>query len=78
MLDPAAPAEAASIQIIVNGERLPIRSGQTLVDFLQLLQLDPARVAVERNRAIVRRDRWSGTVLEPGDCLEVVQFVGGG
>ena len=36
------------------------------------------RVAVELNREIVPRDRWSQTHLKDGDRLEIVHFVGGG
>jgi sulfur carrier protein len=36
------------------------------------------RVAVELNRELVRRDRWSQTKLSEGDKLEIVHFVGGG
>jgi len=35
-------------------------------------------VAVERNRAIVRKADWSLTRITAGDHLEIVWFVGGG
>ena len=40
--------------------------------------MKPDRVAVELNREIVPRDRWSETLLKDGDRLEIVHFVGGG
>ncbi len=49
-----------------------------LVRLLELLQLKPDRVAVERNGAIVARAQWHETFLNPEDRLEIVQFVGGG
>jgi thiamine biosynthesis protein ThiS len=39
---------------------------------------DPKRIAVERNGEIVFKSQYSETVLEDGDSLEVVSFVGGG
>ena len=36
------------------------------------------RLAVERNGNIVPRARYGETVLEDGDVLEIVRFVGGG
>jgi sulfur carrier protein len=66
------------IEIVVNGETRTAAPGQTILDLLQQLQLDPARVAVEMDRRIIRQPRWSETVLEPGARLEIVQFVGGG
>ena len=39
---------------------------------------DSARLAVERNGDIVPRAQYGETVLEDGDVLEIVRFVGGG
>jgi sulfur carrier protein len=36
------------------------------------------RVAVELNRAIVRKPQWEATPVLDGAQLEIVQFVGGG
>jgi thiamine biosynthesis protein ThiS len=45
---------------------------------LEDLGLDPARVAVEWNRRILRRPDLRSTVVSDGDEIEVVTFVGGG
>jgi sulfur carrier protein len=50
----------------------------TLAALVSILGMKPDRVAVELNRDIVPRDRWSDTELNEGDHLEVVHFVGGG
>jgi sulfur carrier protein len=50
----------------------------TLAALVSILGMKPDRVAVELNRDIVPRDRWSDTELSEGDHLEVVHFVGGG
>jgi len=67
-----------SIEIVVNGHGQATAPGQTILGLLHELQLDPARVAVELDRRIVKQPRWPETVLEPGAQLEIVQFVGGG
>jgi len=67
-----------SIEIVVNGERQTTAEGQTVLGLLQQLQLDPARVAVELDRRIVRQPTWGQTLLRAGAQLEIVQFVGGG
>jgi sulfur carrier protein len=67
-----------SIDIIVNGQPQAAPQGQTILGLLQQLQLDPARVAVELDRRIVKQPRWPETVLESGAQIEIVQFVGGG
>jgi thiamine biosynthesis protein ThiS len=66
------------MQLTVNGEKREIEDGLSVETLLRRFGLDPARVAVERNLAIVSRSRFGGTVLTEGDTLEIVQFVGGG
>jgi thiamine biosynthesis protein ThiS len=67
-----------SIQIVVNGEPRAVDGGLTLARLLLDLGLDPARVAVELDRRIVRRAEWEETAVSDGARLEIVQFVGGG
>ena len=64
--------------ITVNGEPRTVTDGRTILDLLRELKLDPARVAVELDRRIVRQPAWSATVLHDGAQIEIVQFVGGG
>ena len=66
------------IEIVVNGETRRISEGQTVLNLLHELELEPARVAVELDRRILKQPHWSGTVLYPGAQVEIVQFVGGG
>ena len=66
------------MEIVVNGERRMAQEGQTILGLLRDLDLDPARVAVEYERRIVKQVAWSETVLRPGGQVEIVQFVGGG
>jgi thiamine biosynthesis protein ThiS len=63
-----------------EGEYAPAagESSLTIAELISLLGMKSDRVAVELNRDIVPRDRWSETVLHEGDRLEVVHFVGGG
>jgi sulfur carrier protein len=66
------------IDIVVNGDPRSLSEGLTLLDLLRELDLEPARVAIELDRRIVKQGEWAGTVLQPGAKLEIVQFVGGG
>ena len=61
----------------VNGTELDI-AGKTVVQYLAATNYDPRRIAVERNGDIVFKSQYSETVLQDGDSLEVVSFVGGG
>jgi len=66
------------VEIVVNGEPRMVAAGATLLELLQTWSLDPRGVVVEHNRKIVRRPSLGGVRVEPGDKIELVQFVGGG
>jgi len=68
----------AVISITVNGEPKKIEAGQNVAAFLSTLGLEPAKVAVERNREIVSKSTYADVTLEDGDQLEIVHFIGGG
>lgn len=55
-----------------------LSADMSLAAFLVSRGLDPQRVAVERNGAIVARGDFAQTILVDGDRLELLQFVGGG
>jgi sulfur carrier protein len=73
-----ATAGTKEVQIVVNGQVRLAPEDQSLLQLLAWLGIDPARVAVELNRSIVRREDWETTQVGPGASLEIVQFVGGG
>jgi len=68
----------SDMNLIINGEDREFSSIQTLTELVAQLGMKADRVAVELNRELVRRDRWSQTKLSEGDKLEIVHFVGGG
>ena len=70
--------ETKEIEIVVNGQPRHAPAGQSLIELLVWLEVDPARVAIELNRSIIRRERWDQTTIGQGAALEIVQFVGGG
>ena len=72
------PAAPHAVTITLNGEPRDVPSGLTLTGLLQELGLDPRKVAVERNLEIAARSAYDRIVIEPGDRLEIVHFVGGG
>jgi thiamine biosynthesis protein ThiS len=69
---------AVSVTVSVNGERRSFPAQTTLLDVVRSLQLEPERVAIELDRAIVKRERWTATTIANGAEIEIVQFVGGG
>lgn len=65
------------LRIQVNGEPREV-AATTILALVAELGLDPRKVAVERNLAIVPRSLHDGTALAEDDRIELVQFVGGG
>jgi thiamine biosynthesis protein ThiS len=66
------------MRLQINGEEKLVDAPQTVSSLIAGLNMKPDRVAIELNREIVSRDRWSETALSDGDRLEIVHFVGGG
>src|SRR3546814_18185133 len=67
-----------TVTIAVNGERRRVAAGLSLAGLATELGLEPEKVAVERNRAIVPRSTLAEVGIEHGDELEIVHFGGGG
>ena len=61
----------------INGEEVNM-AGKTLAEYLASTNYDPKRIAVERNGDIVPKAKYGETVLQDGDNIEIVSFVGGG
>jgi sulfur carrier protein len=62
----------------LNGEKKEIQDGLSVAGLLDVLKIQPARVAVEVNLSIIKKDAYAGHVLRDGDEVEIVSFVGGG
>lgn len=67
-----------TVSIHVNGEHRRVAAGLTLAQLAADLGLVPEKVAVERNLEIVPRSTLGQVMVEDGDELEIVHFVGGG
>ncbi len=67
-----------TVRVSLNGEPRGFPASTSIACLIEHLGLSVDAVAVERNREIVRRSEWPGTLLREGDQVEVVQFVGGG
>ena len=74
----AGDVPTATVSIVLNGERRLVAAGLSVDRLLRSLKLEPGMVVVERNREILARDAVGTTVVEDGDRIELVHFVGGG
>jgi len=50
----------------------------TVTELLSRLEIDARRVAVEHNVTVLKRTAFDETVVQEGDEVEIVNFVGGG
>lgn len=66
------------LNTIVNGEKRKIEEGTSVAGLLAGIGITGRRVAVERNREIVRRADWEKETVAEGDVFEIIEFVGGG
>lgn len=66
------------MQVTINGEARSLDETMTIRYLIETLGLNPETIAVERNREIVKRSRFDDQLVEDGDRIELVEFVGGG
>ncbi len=64
--------------ITLNGDRFELEQPLSVTDLLTRLDIDPRRVAIEHNLAILKRQTFPEVVVKDGDTVEIVNFVGGG
>ena len=74
----AASGHNRRMDILLNGEPLPLPEHITLGALLERQHLAQRRVAVEINGEIVPRSRHGEHVLQAGDKVEIVHALGGG
>ncbi len=66
------------MRVLINGDQQDIDAGTTVARLLEDRGTVPEKVAVEVNRELVTRSTFGETVLNEGDNIEIVTFVGGG
>jgi sulfur carrier protein len=66
------------VVIFVNSKQQELPGGATVMALLETLQMTEKRVAVEVNAELVTKSEWPRLILQEGDKVEVVSFVGGG
>lgn len=66
------------MNITLNGESFACSNGSSLLTLAQSLELEGQRYAMELNKEIVPKSEHQSTMLKEGDCVEVVQAIGGG
>ena len=66
------------MKITLNGEKFTLETGSNIVNLIDKLDLNADKLAIERNLEIVPKSKFAMTIIEEGDKLEIVHFIGGG
>jgi sulfur carrier protein len=77
-VEQAKSTRGGNVKITVNGEQVAVPEGTTVSALLELLEVEPAQIAVELDGRVAAREAWSDTAIYPEATLEIVRFVGGG
>ena len=65
-------------KIQLNGDPYEINDGINLNELLKKLKIQKNKVAVEVNGEIIEKNKYLNLILNKGDKVEIVQFIGGG
>ena len=65
-------------KIQLNGSSYKIDTETNLNQLLNKLKIQKTKVAVEVNAAIVEKNKYPNVILNKGDKVEIVHFIGGG
>lgn len=66
------------MKIMLNGQSTGIESGLSVLELINLKELDPDGIVVELNMDIIKKDERNKTILKENDVVEILHFVGGG
>ena len=65
-------------KIQLNGAPYEINYGTNLNELLNKLKIQKNKVAIEVNGEIVEKNKYQNLILNKGDKVEIVNFIGGG
>lgn len=67
-----------TIEVIINGIPESLQKDTLILDLLELKSIEPAKVVIEINKNIIKREQYSSQTLHDNDHVEILRFVGGG
>jgi sulfur carrier protein len=66
------------MKIKINGKEQDISGITCLSELIKNKGLSEKAIVIEHNYNIIPKDRWHDIILDKGDNIEIVSFVGGG
>ncbi|MBM7615871.1 sulfur carrier protein ThiS [Alkaliphilus hydrothermalis] len=64
--------------MLINGKKMKFQPNVTILEVLKELKLNPDVVVVEVNHEIISKEKHPSWILNEGDRVEIVSFIGGG
>ena len=65
-------------KIQLNGSTHEVNGGTNLNELLNMLKIQKNKVAIEVNGEIIEKNKYPKLILNKGDQVEIVHFIGGG
>ena len=65
-------------KIQLNGSPYEINNGTSLNQLINMLNLKKNKIAIEINGEIIEKNKYTNTILNKDDKVEIVHFIGGG
>ena len=66
------------MKCVINGDYFTFNQAVSIQAILQELELDADRVIVKHNENLVKQADFQAVKINDQDCLELLEFVGGG
>ncbi|VAX26402.1 hypothetical protein MNBD_NITROSPIRAE01-1672 [hydrothermal vent metagenome] len=66
------------MQVEINGLKQEILPNSNVLQLLQQFEIAAEGIAVEINLTVIDRQAYDATVLQDGDTVEIIRFIGGG
>lgn len=66
------------MKCVINGDYFTFNQAVSIQSILQELELDADRVIVQHNENLVKQEDFQAVKINDQDCLELLEFVGGG
>lgn len=66
------------ITIYINGQEKLVNIGCSLLDVLEKLNIQISFIAIEVNKEVIPKSKYSTKKILKGDNIEILQMIGGG
>ncbi|MGO3049003.1 thiamine biosynthesis protein ThiS [Staphylococcus casei] len=66
------------MRCIINGDHFTFEKSLNIQELIREIGLDEQRVIVEHNEELISQKQFPTQIVNDKDCLELLEFVGGG